>query len=74
VTGRLEAAFIELAAAIRAELAEASSPTPDRLLSIPEAAQALSVGRTTLYAELDAGRLRSVKVGHRGSVTITTLR
>lgn len=65
MSDRLERALLELAAAIRDELREAAQPAPDRLCSIPEAAEALGIGRTLAYRELDAGRLRSVKVGRR---------
>ncbi len=55
--------------AVRAELARPGSspsgPAPDRLYSIDEAAVALGLGRTALYAELMSGRLRSFKVGRR---------
>ena len=65
---RLDAALAELAAAIReevrADLAERSSGPPE-LLAISEAARRLSISRTALYGELQAGRLRSVKVGRR---------
>jgi len=68
MSDRLEAALAELAAAIREEIR--SEPAgiagaPDRLLSIASAATVLGIGRTALYAELQAGRLRSVKVGRR---------
>jgi excisionase family DNA binding protein len=36
-----------------------------RLLSIKEACRLLGLSRTTLYAELASGRLRSVTVGRR---------
>ena len=62
---RLDRALLELAAALREELASAAQAGPERLLDIPAAAQALGVGRTTLYGELDSGRLRSVRVGRR---------
>ena len=65
---RLEAAVAELVAALRAEVAEGSDSVtgaPDRLLSVDEAAELLGVGRTSLYGEVQAGRLRSVKVGRR---------
>ena len=66
MSDRIAAAVAELVDALRDELAQASAPPlPDRLLSIEEAADALGVGRTALYAELQAGRLRSVKVGRR---------
>ncbi len=71
MSARLETALDELVAAIRDELraevaAAAGAPAvPDRLLSIASAADVLGIGRTSLYAELQAGRLRSVKVGRR---------
>jgi len=68
MTDRLEAALAELAASIREEIRSeraADAGVPDRLHSIPEAAEMLGIGRTSLYAELQAGRLRSVKVGRR---------
>lgn len=68
MTDRLAAAMSALVEALREELraeAEVGPRTPDRLLSIPEAAAALSVGRTMIYSELAAGRLRSVKAGRR---------
>ena len=65
MSDRLERALLELAAAIREELVQAAQPAPDRLLDIPSAAAALNVGRTRLYAELDAGRLRSIRIGRR---------
>jgi len=37
-----------------------------RLLKIPEAAAELSIGRSRLYELLQAGELRSVKIGTRG--------
>jgi excisionase family DNA binding protein len=64
VSARLEAAVAELVAALREEVAPAA-PTPDRLLSVDEAAAALSIGRTAVYGELAAGRLRSVRLGRR---------
>jgi len=65
MTDRLDRALLELAAALREELATAAQSAPERLLDIPTAAAALGVGRTRLYAELDSGRLRSVRVGRR---------
>jgi excisionase family DNA binding protein len=65
---RIEAAVAELVAALREEVAAAAAPAadaPDRLLSINEAADALGIGRSTLYQEIDAGNLRSLKVGRR---------
>jgi excisionase family DNA binding protein len=51
-------------AAVRAEAAS-TADAPGRLYSIDEAAEALGIGRSALYDELGAGRLRSVKVGRR---------
>jgi excisionase family DNA binding protein len=46
---------------------------PDRLLSVAEAAKTLGIGRTRLYAELQAGRVRSVRSGRRRLVPSSTL-
>jgi excisionase family DNA binding protein len=52
--------------AARRDAGEAA-PTgaPDRLLSVAEAAALLGVGRSRLYDEIGAQRVRSVKVGRR---------
>jgi len=68
MSDRLRAAVIELVEALRDEIAVEARPSerePDRLLSIAEAARALGIGRTALYSEIGAGRIRSVKVGRR---------
>ena len=68
MSDRLTAAVTELVAALRDEMASerrSSAREPDRLLSIEQAAQALGIGRTALYSEIGAGRIRSVKVGRR---------
>jgi excisionase family DNA binding protein len=68
MSDRLATAVTELVAALRDEIATERRPTqrePDRLLSIEQAAQALGIGRTALYSEIGAGRIRSVKVGRR---------
>lgn len=63
---RLTLAVAELVAALREESrTEPDSKAPDRLLSIDAAADALGLGRSLLYGEIGAGRLRSVKVGRR---------
>jgi excisionase family DNA binding protein len=53
-----------LAEAVREEAATVPA-APDRLLSVDEAAAMLSLGRSLVYGELQAGRLRSVKIGRR---------
>ena len=65
MSARLEAALAELAAAIREEVATAAAPAPERLLDVDEAAITLGIGRSRLYSEISAGRLRSVSVGRR---------
>jgi excisionase family DNA binding protein len=44
---------------------EAEAAEAPRLLSIKEACRLLGLSRTTLYAEMASGRLRSVTVGRR---------
>jgi excisionase family DNA binding protein len=68
MSDRLTAVVTELVAALRDEIAVEARPSerePDRLLSIDQAARALGIGRTALYSEIGAGRIRSVKVGRR---------
>jgi excisionase family DNA binding protein len=68
VSDRLRAAVMELVEALRDEIGVEARPSerePDRLLSIDQAARALGIGRTALYSEIGAGRVRSIKVGRR---------
>jgi excisionase family DNA binding protein len=67
VSDRLAAAFAELEAAIREELASrAAGPAePERLLSIDQAAEQLGIGRTSLYSIINRGELRTLKCGAR---------
>ena len=68
MTDRLEAAVSELVEALRESVraeADAVPREPDRLLSVDEAAAMLGLGRSRMYAELGAGRLRSIQVGRR---------
>jgi excisionase family DNA binding protein len=46
----------------------ASAPAA-RLLSIDDVVERLRIGRSKVYMEMDAGRLRSVKVGRRRLVS-----
>lgn len=53
-----------------------AQPLPIRplLLSIPAACEALGgIGRTTLYAEIGAGRIKSVKIGNRAFISSVEL-
>jgi excisionase family DNA binding protein len=61
----IRAAVDALVAALLAAVAPERADAPERLLSVPEAADALGIGRSRLYAELDSGRLRSLHVGRR---------
>jgi excisionase family DNA binding protein len=68
LSDRLQAAVMELVGALRDEIAAEARPSerePDRLLSIDRAARAMGIGRTALYSEIAAGRIRSIKVGRR---------
>ena len=61
-------AVTALADAISGRRRHRSQPrrrTRDRLMSVAEAAEALGMARSTLYRELGAGRLPSVKIGRR---------
>lgn len=54
---------------------EALSPTAQILAVSPnEAARLCSIGRTTLYAALSSGELRSVKIGTRRLIMVDALR
>jgi excisionase family DNA binding protein len=63
----IRAALDELVAALLAVVTEvaAISEAPDRLLDIESASALLGIGRSRLYDEIGAGRLRSIKVGRR---------
>lgn len=47
--------------------------TPRLLLTVPEAARRLSVGRTTLYTMLRGGELASIAVGQLRRIPIDSL-
>lgn len=66
-------------AALRAEIALEVRPgsppavSPDRLLSVAEVASALGIGRSALYSEIAAGRLRTIRVGRRRLVPASAI-
>ena len=57
-------------AAVRPDYLRASAPAK-LAYSVPEFLAAVPIGRTKLYEELKAGRLRAVKVGKRTLIPIT---
>jgi excisionase family DNA binding protein len=63
----IRAAVAELVAALLAAVMDAATVggAPDRLLDIESASAMLGIGRSRLYDEIGAGRLRSIKVGRR---------
>ncbi len=74
MTSRLSAAIGELVDALREELSAGHPTEPDKLLSVDEAATALGVGRSKVYGELAAGRLRSLRIGDRRLVPSGAIR
>ena len=76
MTDRLTAAITELVGALREELrteAAVGPRTPDRLLSVDEAAALLGQGRSGVYAEIAAGSLRSCKAGRRRLIAASAI-
>ncbi len=64
----VRAAVDALAAAILAAVRAEAAPdpgAPERLLAIPQAAEALGIGRSALYGLIGRGELRTLKVGRR---------
>jgi excisionase family DNA binding protein len=63
---RIRVALAQLGDAIADALRESKEHDEvERLLDIDTAARMLSLGRTKVYSELQAGRLRSVRAGRR---------
>lgn len=57
------------------DIAEILNQVPQVLAVSPnEAARLCSIGRTTLYAALSSGELKSVKIGTRRLITLDALR
>lgn len=53
---------------------QSTNITPEKLAySIKEACRASSLGRTTLYAHIAAGRLRAVRIGGRTIIPAESL-
>lgn len=76
MTDRLALAVSELIEALRETVraeADAAPRAPDRLLSVDEAAAMLGQGRSRIYQEIAAGRLRSCKAGRRRLVSSSAI-
>lgn len=75
MSDRVEAAVRELVAALRDEMRHAApvASNVERLLSIPEACRVTNLGRSLLYAEMDSGRLSSVKAGRRRLIPTSSI-
>jgi excisionase family DNA binding protein len=74
MSDRLALALAELVEAIRAEVrAEAAPVGPERLLSVGEAAAMLGISRVSIYGEISAGRLQTIKVGRRRLVPAASI-
>lgn len=52
---------------------EVNRPIPPLALSVEEAAQAMSVGRTLVYQLMGEGRLKFVKVGKRTLILVRSI-
>jgi len=61
----IRSAVDALVAAIVAAVTPEPVDAPERLYGIPEAAALLSCGRSLIYTEMRAGRLRALHVGRR---------
>jgi excisionase family DNA binding protein len=70
----IRAAVDALVAAIVAAATPEPADAPDRLYGIPEAAALLSCGRSLLYTEMRAGRLRALHVGRRVLIPASAIR
>ncbi len=77
MTDRLSLAISELvealAESVRADAASVMA-APDRLYDLDACAALLSLGRSKVYAEIAAGRLRTIKVGRRRLVSASAVR
>ena len=63
---RIRSAAATFAEELIAALDDAeTTDTPERLLSVDEAAEAVGIGRTLLYSAMASGHIRSVRVGRR---------
>jgi excisionase family DNA binding protein len=73
---RVRAAVEELADAIMAAatVPKAAADAPERLYSVDDARQALGgIGRSLIYTEMQAGRLRALHVGRRVLISASAI-
>lgn len=71
---RLRHAIEELADAVIAAVRETEpADRPERLLGVDQAANLLGIGRSLIYKEIAAGRLRSLRVGRRRLIASSAL-
>lgn len=70
----IRAAVDALVAALMDATSHSMGDLPDRLYGIGEAAELLAIGRSSLYGEIQAGRVRSIKVGRRRLIPASALR
>jgi excisionase family DNA binding protein len=73
---RVREAVDALAAALLDAIREQARPVaegPERLLSIPEAADLAGLGRSALYDLIGRGELRTLKVGRRRLVPASAI-
>ena len=71
---RIRTAAAELADALISAVQADGSDTPDRLLSVTEAAERLGLGRSKVYGEIAAQRLHSLTIGDRRLVPAAAIR
>lgn len=45
-------------------LGSASQPGPRQMLTVEQAAEALGIGRTTMFALIKSGEIKAVRIGH----------
>lgn len=70
---RIRAAMAQLTEALVEAVHDPETAAPEHLVSLSEAAATLGISRTRLYAEIAAGRVRTVQSGRRRLVPASEL-